>query len=105
MTAATDHAAHGDHHDGHHALPLWMLLGTWGALMGLTILTVFSAQFDIPTECSCSVTKPDDDPLPFLDGREDEASYKSTTKAQSGDSTYKPDLPLGKDELCTLTHS
>ena len=44
---ATDHAAHGDHHEGHHALPLWMLLGTWGARMGLTLLTVFSAQFDL----------------------------------------------------------
>ncbi|MEC8511222.1 MAG: cytochrome C oxidase subunit IV family protein [Planctomycetota bacterium] len=44
---ATDHAAHGDHHEDHHALPLWMLVGTWGALMGLTLLTVFSAQFDL----------------------------------------------------------
>lgn len=48
MTATTtDHAGHDAHGDGHHALPLWMLLGTWAALMGLTILTVFSAQFDL----------------------------------------------------------
>lgn len=39
--------AHGDEHGEHHALPLWMLLGTWAALMGLTLLTVGSAQFDL----------------------------------------------------------
>ncbi len=36
------------HHDGdHHALPAWMLLGTWGALMSLTVLTVSVSQFDL----------------------------------------------------------
>ena len=58
---------------------------------------VFSAQFDIPTECSCSVTKPDD-PLPFLEtgdqsGRSD--GFKYTTKSDAGESTYKPEGPLG----------
>lgn len=43
--AQGDH--HGDEHDGHHALPLWMLLGTWASLMALTLLTVGSAQFDL----------------------------------------------------------
>ena len=42
---AGDH--HDDHHDGHHVLPLWVLLGTWAALMFLTVLTVSAASLDI----------------------------------------------------------
>ena len=45
--------AHDEEHGSHHALPGWLLFGTWAALMALTGLTVFSAQynlgaFDIP---------------------------------------------------------
>lgn len=54
MTSATTDShqgqAHGadDHaHGEHHALPLWALFGTWGALMCLTLLTVGSSQFDL----------------------------------------------------------
>lgn len=39
---------HGDdHHDGHHVLPLWVLLGTWAALMGLTVFTVSVSNFEL----------------------------------------------------------
>ena len=37
-------------HDEHglaHVMPIWMLVGVWAALMALTGLTVFSAQFDL----------------------------------------------------------
>ncbi|QDV08244.1 hypothetical protein Poly30_37800 [Planctomycetes bacterium Poly30] len=47
---STDVHAHIDddpHHDGHHILPLWVLLGTWGALMGLTVFTVTASTFDL----------------------------------------------------------
>jgi len=48
MTTTTADSHGADHHgDHHHALPLWLLVGTWLALMGLTGLTVFSAQFDL----------------------------------------------------------
>jgi len=41
-------AGHADHGAGkHHALPGWLLFGTWIALMALTGLTVFSAQYDL----------------------------------------------------------
>ena len=62
MTAATD-TAHGDgHHDDHHALPAWLLLGTWGALMVLTILTVSASQlelgaFDLPVAMAIATVK------------------------------------------------
>ena len=51
MTSTTaspsdEHGGHDDH-GGHHVLPLWLLVGTWAALMGLTILTVGSSQFDL----------------------------------------------------------
>ncbi|MEM6674464.1 MAG: cytochrome C oxidase subunit IV family protein [Planctomycetota bacterium] len=49
MTAAADaahHDAHDDHSD-HHALPVWLLVGTWAALMALTVLTVGLARFDL----------------------------------------------------------
>ena len=57
--------AHGEGHDdhgGHHALPGWLLLGTWGALMALTGLTGFSAQynlgaFDIPVAMTIATVK------------------------------------------------
>ncbi len=40
------HDQHGEAGD-HHALPGWLLFGTWVLLMGLTGLTVFSAQYDL----------------------------------------------------------
>lgn len=46
-TAEGHHDVADHHHDEHHALPLWLLVGTWLALMSLTGLTVFSAQFDL----------------------------------------------------------
>ena len=63
MSNAT-HAAHGDgdDHGSHHALPTWLLLGTWAALMALTGLTVYSAQynlgaFDIPVAMTIATVK------------------------------------------------
>lgn len=42
---------HGDSHGGHagfsHPMPVWMLLAVFFALLGLTFLTVFQAQFDL----------------------------------------------------------
>ncbi|MFN9852448.1 MAG: cytochrome C oxidase subunit IV family protein [Planctomycetota bacterium] len=47
-------AHHGDaHHGGHghsgfsHPMPVWMLLAVFFALLALTFLTVFQAQFDL----------------------------------------------------------
>ena len=46
--ASTDaHGDHDDHHEGHHVLPLWVLLGTWAALMGLTVFTVTASTFEL----------------------------------------------------------
>lgn len=47
MTAAasTDHGH--DDHGHHHVLPLWLLLGTWAALMGLTVFTVTASTFEL----------------------------------------------------------
>ena len=43
--------SHGDSHGGHagfsHPMPVWMLLAVFFALLGLTFLTVFQAQFDL----------------------------------------------------------
>ena len=45
-----------DGHDGHadhglaHTMPVWMLIGVLGALMGLTILTVSVTSFDLGSE-------------------------------------------------------
>ena len=36
-----------DEHGFAHVMPIWMLVGVWAALMALTGLTVFSAQFDL----------------------------------------------------------
>jgi len=51
MTAAatTDTAHTDEHHDhgDHHILPLWLLIGTWVALMGLTIFTVTASTFEL----------------------------------------------------------
>lgn len=47
MTTTTASAEGHDDHGGHHVLPLWLLFGTWAALMALTILTVGSSQFDL----------------------------------------------------------
>lgn len=49
MTAATDTTHTGDHadHGADHVLPLWLLIGTWVALMILTVLTVTAAQYDL----------------------------------------------------------
>lgn len=56
-THGTEHHAdahHGDgHHGGHghsgfsHPMPIWMLLAVFFALLALTFLTVFQAQFDL----------------------------------------------------------
>jgi cytochrome c oxidase subunit 4 len=43
-------ADHGDDHGGHgmsHVLPMKVLLGTWGALMVLTVLTVTVRSIDL----------------------------------------------------------
>lgn len=43
-------SAHSDDHDDHglaHALPISLLVGVWAALMSLTGLTVWSAQYDL----------------------------------------------------------
>lgn len=45
--ASTEVHTDEDHHDGHHILPLWALLATWGALMILTVLTVTASKFDL----------------------------------------------------------
>jgi cytochrome c oxidase subunit IV len=50
---AGDPDPHGDHGDGHgghgmsHVLPMKVLLGTWGALMVLTVLTVTVRSIDL----------------------------------------------------------
>lgn len=38
---------HGDHHGFSHPMPIWMLLSVFFALLFLTGLTVFQAQFDL----------------------------------------------------------
>jgi len=38
---------HGDHHGFSHPMPIWMLLAVFFALLILTGLTVFQAQFDL----------------------------------------------------------
>jgi cytochrome c oxidase subunit 4 len=47
----TADAHSGDHGHGHsgfsHPMPIWMLLTVFFALLGLTFLTVFQAQFDL----------------------------------------------------------
>ena len=57
-------SGHGDHGAAghHHALPGWLLFGTWVILMSLTGLTVFSAQynlgaFDIPIAMTIATVK------------------------------------------------
>ncbi|MEM1452952.1 MAG: cytochrome C oxidase subunit IV family protein [Planctomycetota bacterium] len=55
------HGGHDDHGD-HHVLPLWLLLGTWGALMVLTVLTVSASQlqlgaFDLPVAMGIATVK------------------------------------------------
>lgn len=59
-TAAVHGDAHG--HGKHHALPGWLLMGTWITLMSLTGLTVFSAQyhlgaFDVPIAMTIATIK------------------------------------------------
>ena len=47
-TDAAAHATDSDHGEHHHALPLWLLVMTWLALMSLTGLTVFlGTTFDL----------------------------------------------------------
>ncbi len=46
-TASAEAPGAHDDHGSHHVLPLWLLLGTWAALMALTLLTVGSSQFDL----------------------------------------------------------
>ena len=40
-------SGHGDHHGFSHPMPIWMLLSVFFALLFLTGLTVFQAQFDL----------------------------------------------------------
>ena len=40
-------AHHDDEHGFAHVMPVWLLVTIWAALMGLTLLTVTSAQFDL----------------------------------------------------------
>ena len=48
MSSETTAHGHDDgHHDGPHVVPLWMLIGVWGTLTALTVLTVWSAQHDL----------------------------------------------------------
>jgi len=44
----TDHA-HGHGHDGEfsHPMPIWMLFAVFGALLFLTVATVYQSQFDL----------------------------------------------------------
>lgn len=49
MSDSHDHG-HGDHSHDHglaHVLPIWLLVGIWAALMALTGITVWSAQYDL----------------------------------------------------------
>ena len=50
MSDSHDHG-HDDHgHHDHglaHVLPIWLLVGIWAALMALTGITVWSAQYDL----------------------------------------------------------
>ena len=42
--------SHDHGHDDHglaHVLPIWLLVGIWAALMALTGITVWSAQYDL----------------------------------------------------------
>lgn len=39
--------AHGEEHGFSHPMPIWMLLAVFVALLVLTFLTVFQAQFDL----------------------------------------------------------
>jgi cytochrome c oxidase subunit 4 len=44
----SDHAVHGEHSHGFaHPAPVWQLLAVFFALVGLTILTVYQATFDL----------------------------------------------------------
>lgn len=65
-TDAATHVPHEGAHDDHgehHALPLWLLVMTWGALMGLTGLTVFLATqfhlgaFELPVAMGIATVK------------------------------------------------
>ncbi len=61
-TAASTDAHDGDDHGSHHILPLWVLLGTWAALMGLTIFTVTASTlelgaFDLPVAMGIATVK------------------------------------------------
>ena len=47
MTAAASTEHDHDDHGHHHVLPLWLLLGTWAALMGLTVFTVTASTFEL----------------------------------------------------------
>lgn len=47
MTAAASTEHGHDDHGHHHVLPLWLLLGTWAALMGLTVFTVTASTFEL----------------------------------------------------------
>ncbi|MBL8623629.1 MAG: cytochrome C oxidase subunit IV family protein [Myxococcales bacterium] len=42
-----DHAHHDDHHGISHVAPVKVLLGTWGTLMVLTIITVGATRIDL----------------------------------------------------------
>ena len=42
-----DHAQHDDHHGISHVAPVKVLLGTWGTLMVLTIITVGATKLDL----------------------------------------------------------
>jgi cytochrome c oxidase subunit 4 len=46
---ADGHSGHSDHGLA-HTMPIWMLVGVLGALMGLTVLTVSVTNFDLGSE-------------------------------------------------------
>ncbi len=48
-TAASnaDHGHHDEHHGFAHPMPVWQLLAVFGALIVLTILTVYQATLDL----------------------------------------------------------
>ncbi len=50
-----DHAHHDEHHGISHVAPVKVLLGTWGALMVLTIITVGATRIDLGANYNLAV--------------------------------------------------